>query len=211
MAIQAAQQYMQPTRSASLRARLMLPLAGLPRNSQDRQEEMLTVSELEERMRPGAWSSGGFLGPIESLESVITHDAQILARYRISYEPIADALERVLRPAIKHTKGMSPYPDLYKPETVPHFDLNNLPEITEGYTTGNLQVFTIGYRGIQECPWGCKAGSSCDFLILNRQTGESVTGSYLVVHLIREHHFFEGMESPYRTDPTILIRVLELC
>lgn len=161
-------------------------------------------------MRPGAWSGGGFLGPTESLETVIDHDAKILKRCGVSYQQIADALERLLWPAIKNTKGMSPYPNLYQPETVPHFDLNNLPEITEGHIIGNLQIFTIGYRGIQECPWGCQAWGSSDFLILNRQTGESVTGPELVIHLIREHHFFEGMESPYRTDPAKLIRVLGL-
>jgi hypothetical protein len=32
----------------------------------------------------------------------------------------------------------------------------------------------------------------------------------LIVHLIREHGFFEGRESPYRVDPGDLVRVLEL-
>ena len=43
------------------------------------------------------------------------------------------------------------------------------------------------------------------------QIGESVNGSYLVVHLIREYHFFEGMEqSVSLPDPKKLIRMLEL-
>lgn len=74
------------------------------------------------------------------------------------------------------------------------------------------QVFTMGYRGLQECPWGCEyeRWSSFDFLILNRETGEYITGPGLIVHLIREHQFFEGKESPYRVDPTQLARVLQL-
>jgi hypothetical protein len=48
------------------------------------------------------------------------------------------------------------------------------------------------------------------FLILNRRSGESVTGPGLIVHLIREHQFFEGSESPYRLEPSKAIRVLEL-
>lgn len=174
----------------------------------------LTTLELEERMRPGAWSSGGFLGPIESLEHVISQDAQTLAQLGASYEQIADTLEKLLLPAMKHTQGMSAYPDLDKPETVPHFTLDSLPAINDGYLIENLQIFTIGYRGVQDCPWECGRfgdllGSS-DFLILNRKTGEFVTGPSLVIHLIRSHHFFEGVESPYRTDPARLIRVLGL-
>ncbi len=171
---------------------------------------MHTTTELESRMRPGAWSDGGFLGPTESLESVMAQDAKALTSYGVSYEQIADTLEILLDAAIEHTRSGSPYPNLYHPESVPKFDLNNLPDRSGSYVTGNLQVFTVGYKGMQLCPWGCSAGGSHDFLILNREIGEYITGAELVIHLIREHHFFEGIESPYRTDPTKLIRILEL-
>jgi hypothetical protein len=173
---------------------------------------MVHITELEKRMRPGAWSRGGFLGPTESLESVINQDAQIVKRCGISYENIANILEKILSSAAKHSSAfMSFFPDLDAPESVPHFDLNRLPPITAGCIIDNLQIFTVGFLGVQECPWGCKASGAFDFLILNRQTGESITGPSLVTHLIREHHFFEGKESPYRTDPAKLLRVLEVC
>jgi hypothetical protein len=35
-------------------------------------------------------------------------------------------------------------------------------------------------------------------------------GPDLIVHLITEHGFFEGQESPYRVDPERLARLLEL-
>jgi hypothetical protein len=109
---------------------------------------------------------------------------------------------------------MSIYPNLYRPETLPHFTLDNLPDIKDGYLEGDLQIFTRGYRGFQECPWGCEHHGdmldSCDFLILNRENGEFVTGPGLIVHLIREHGFFEGAGSPYRSDPAGLIRILGL-
>lgn len=47
-------------------------------------------------------------------------------------------------------------------------------------------------------------------MILNRKTGESFTAPALIVHLIRAHHFFEGVESPYRVDPEKVIRTLEI-
>jgi hypothetical protein len=169
---------------------------------------------LEKRMRPGAWSRGGFLGPNESLKQVISQDARTLARLGVSRKRIAKLLERLLNSARKCTKDMSPYPNLYEPETIPHFTLDNLPQTSSGYLDGDFQVFTRGYCGFQTCPWECEGPSpqwsSFDFLILNRQTGEYVTGPGLAVHLIRCHRFFEGPESPYRTDPKKLIDVLKL-
>lgn len=49
-----------------------------------------------------------------------------------------------------------------------------------------------------------------DFLILDRSTGQYLKGPGLIVHLIREHHFFEGLDSPYRVDPEQAARVLRL-
>ncbi len=96
-----------------------------------------SIPELEKRMRPGAYSGGGFLGPTESLEAVLIRDRQTLEEAQVTW-------------------------------------------------------------------------AYFDFLILNRRLGESVTGPGLIVHLIREHQFFEGSESPYRLEPSKAIRVLDL-
>jgi tetratricopeptide (TPR) repeat protein len=58
-------------------------------------------------------------------------------------------------------------------------------------------------------PTGYRYGE-CDFLLLDRQTGAYVKGPGMMVHLIGEHHFFEGEESPYRVDPMQLAKVLRL-
>ncbi len=182
----------------------------------------LTVVELEKRMRPGALSRMGFLGPDESLQAVVQRDAQALASLAISYEQLAAALQRVLGVAFEQRNSIkgselrqreTPYPDLYHPSRNPHFSLRELPDVELGFMVdGHLQVFITQYRGPQECPWGCPFDpwGSFDFLLLNRNTGEYVTGPGLIVHLIREHRFFEGLESPYRLDPERAARVLEL-
>jgi hypothetical protein len=186
----------------------------------------LSIAELEERLRPGAYSQAGFLGPAESFEAVVTQDRQILEKLGISHEQVAAALESVLRlvenqreellkgnPQEYLKKGRDRIPDLYHPATLPHFVVGNLPPITSGYLVGDrLQVFIVHYRGMQECPWGCKYQdwSSLDFLILNRESGKYVTGPGLIVHLIREHSFFEGSETPFRVDPARVVEVLEL-
>jgi hypothetical protein len=186
----------------------------------------LSIPELERRMRPGTYSQNGFLGQTESLEAVVAQDSQILKTLGVSHDQIADALKNILqyveeqRDALLKEKNHQEYwgregriPDLYHSESIPHFAIDNLPNTDVGYfVEDKFQVFILEYRGLQECPWGCGYGpwSSFDFLILNRQSGKYVTGPGLIVHLIREHHFFEGMESPYRVDPSEVIQVLDL-
>ncbi len=105
-------------------------------------------------------------------------------------------------------------PDAYKYEDVPPFSLNNLPSTGVGYMLDEkYQIFVGGpYRGFQDCPWGCARDkwSDLDFVILNRKSGESIFVPGLIVHLIREHQFFEGKGTIYRVDPVQLVTVLEL-
>jgi hypothetical protein len=179
-------------------------------------DKLLTDAELEARMRPGASSDRGFLGPDESLEGVIRGDEMTLRDMRITYEEIADAISRLLDDALRQpykSAGIaSRIPNLYNPESIPHFNLDHLPGVDEGYPVGHHhQVFFVQYRGFQVCPWGCNtAEGSRDFLILNRMNGEYFTGPSLIVHLIREHHFFEGTGTPFRADPSRAARVLGL-
>ncbi len=224
-------------------------------------EKQLSISELEKKMRPGACSGGGFLGPTESLEAVIEQDSATLAKSGFSHAQIADALESVLQAAqdqrgaqlaelarILESERPKPgklrtalelaqqsilasrdksselaaaaferrdvqIPDLYHPKSIPSLSLNNLPDVNTGYLVdGGLQVFFAQYRGLQDCPWNCDYDrwAYFDFLILNRRSGAYVTGPGLIVHLIREHHFFEGLESPYRVEPAQAIQVLGL-
>jgi hypothetical protein len=185
------------------------------------------ISELERKMRPGAWSEMGFLGFLESLEAVLAQDNQTLKALHISYEQVADALEKILQSVLdQQNKLLKENPrewakregkkfifDLYQPNCIPSFSLNNLPSTDLGYLVENkFQVFIRQYRGFQECPWGCGCDnwSSLTFLILNRQSGKFVTGSGMIIHLIRKHHFFEGIQTPFRVEPAGVVDVLEL-
>jgi hypothetical protein len=175
------------------------------------------ISELESRMRPGAWSTGGFLGKHESLEDIIVDDANLLSRLNVTYQQLADKLERILAPALEaylRREFSSDCPDLYNPEAMAGLTSALLLQKRreEKYISGNLQVFILVYRGMQHCPWECTAYDFAhfDFLILNQARKTFVTGPGLITHLIREHHFFEGRESPYRVDPAKLVYVLEL-
>jgi hypothetical protein len=82
-----------------------------------------------------------------------------------------------------------------------------------------FEVLMISTFGYQECPWSptellgggkpCAAGSS-DWGIRDRQRGLEMKGPELITHLIREHGFFEGFESPYRVDPRALAKLLQV-
>lgn len=172
-------------------------------------------------MRPGSWSTCGFLGMHESLDEVVAQDALTLEKLQLHYDDLANRLEALLGTVLDMMRRPVPseeipralarqtsYPNLYRPETLPRFDLENLPNPELGYVIGHLQVFVVSYKGWQECPWGDEEKGSCDFMILNRLTGESVTAPELMPHLIREHHFFEGHGTAFRTDPEMLARVL---
>ena len=65
------------------------------------------------------------------------------------------------------------------------------------------------------CSLTCRTGldyrhGERDFLIVDRDTGRYLRGSGLLVHLIREHRFFEGAACRYRLDPEQAAQVLGL-
>jgi len=159
-------------------------------------EPPLTVEELERRMRPGAFSHKGFLGRQERLEDVRAADAQTVEELGVSTEELAASLEALLIEALGASDSWSP--QVYR---------------------GHFETAIVMYFGYQECPWfsphdrwKCSKAqfTSIDWEIRNLRTGDGLTGPGLIVHLIREHGFFEGFESPYRVDPRALAELLQL-
>ena len=155
-----------------------------------------TEEEIEARMRPGAFSRTGFLGAEEKLRDVIAADAETLQNLHLSYAEIASKLDDLLVAA----------------EASP----------TRRARVGELECAIRVHQGFQFCPWApsspraqCTAGlgvrhASVDWQIINLQTREEMNGPGLAVHLIRDHHFFEGPMSRNRVDPTRLARQLGL-
>jgi hypothetical protein len=148
-------------------------------------------------MRPGAFSQGGFLGSGESLEEVLASDARTLVELGLSGEDLTVPLERLL-------------------------DVLDESRKRKAAVDGRFEIRIEVYLGFQICPWAesphsgqCTAGggvrhASVDWRLRNLRTGERLAGPGLIVHLARDHGFFEGFESPYRVDPRALARVLEL-
>ena len=58
---------------------------------------MIAVEELERRMRPGAWSDGGFLGHRERLEDVLAADQRTVESLGLTRAEIVEPLEVLIQ------------------------------------------------------------------------------------------------------------------
>ncbi len=142
------------------------------------------------------FSRAGFLGPTERLRDVLEADAAVLRKLNVTCAEIARRLETLIEAA----------------EASPNAEAR----------IGALECRVQVHQGFQICPWAsdphraqCSAGlgvrhASVDWWIVNREIGEEMSGPGLVVHLIRDHNFFEGRLSPHRIDPSRLALLLGL-
>ena len=131
----------------------------------------------------------------EKLEEVLRNDAQLLSQHNLRYADIAERLDFLLGYAMR------------KKNTI---------------TYKHYSVIIETFKGFQICPWAtdphhaqCVAGGgvqygSISWTIFNQQKQIEISGPGLMVHLIRDHHFFEGIQSPYRIDPIKISRLLDL-
>ena len=176
--------------------------------------------------RPGVECDFGFLGANESLVQLIDSDADVLKQYGVTVEQVANALERVTKNStIKNKDGIT-------------------------YLIDGKYWITAGGGGrtdFPNCPWGCTCktpwgnmpvSGRVDYLVKKFDTNgkgfikkhtdpniklvDQVIFSNLVIHLIREHGFFEGKDLPvtrhtdlyekfsYRVEPLHATKMFEL-
>jgi hypothetical protein len=194
---------------------------------------VIDIAELERRMRPGRWSEGGFLGNDERLEDVLAADARTLAELGLTREEIVEPL--ALLTTAPNTIITELYPELVRAaRELPNWksieqslkEARALVEqrfgVVEAVGSGvarvgrRYEVETRSYMGFQECPWSPQrhgdlcARDTTDWRIRDTTRGLELGGPGLIRHLIIEHGFFEGLESPYRVDPRALTELLQL-
>ncbi len=85
---------------------------------------------------------------------------------------------------------------------------------------GEFMVEVRKRRGILTCPWAPEEYASCgkgdggkraganQFLVRNAASGLTLEGFVLSAHLIAEHEFFGGSNTPFRIEPLQLAALL---
>jgi hypothetical protein len=169
-------------------------------------EKGLPLAELEKRLKPRGYSEVGFMGVDESLLNLIYEDWTVVEQSGTTHQEIAEALQEGI--ASRRVPN-------------PQYEIR-YPMISSG--------------GFQDCPWNCKSNYkrgngihwirkraenekyALDTMIwaIDKREHPSCSNPQHIIfselhpHLIGEHYFFEGRESPYRADPRVLIEAFNL-
>ena len=143
-------------------------------------EEKITA-----KMQPGVISLSGFLGSDERhYHEIIEEDEKTLATYGKTAEEIADRLDYFTKKSFDSFMGPVIIDDMYEVET----------EV---------------YRGKLPCPFSHPGIYRKTVTTLtNTKTGVTIRWSGLNLHLVRQHHFFEGKGSVFRLEPDLLIKTI---
>jgi hypothetical protein len=164
------------------------------------------IRRIERRMRPGGLSVAGFLDESESLLDVIGRDEEALEAIGVTPQRIAGRLLELLVAANEE------------------FQARNSRVPTNGLIVNgryHIYGFDVTVRRFPTCPFESKDGQLCDghraceqftahdFAVVNGVTGLRFGFPILALHMIADHHFFEG-NVQYRVDPVVAARTLDL-
>jgi hypothetical protein len=138
-----------------------------------------------EMMKDGFVSKEGFLGNDKrSVLEIIDADEKEMRELKINPEYIADKMEMMVSEAKKA-----------------------LGETT--LIQGKWEARIDETRGYLNCPFSDGVTRKNVIEVTNRKSGKKIVFSELSIHLIKEHHFFQGKGSCYRLEPAILKEMFE--
>jgi hypothetical protein len=141
--------------------------------------------KITKKMQAGVITLNGFLGTDERhYHEIIETDEKVLLALSKTAEQVADRMEYFTKATYESFMGPVIVDKIYEVET----------EVTRG----KLQC-PFGHPGIYR-----KSITS----VLNKTNNLKVRWTALNIHLIREHHFFEGTGSPFRLEPDQLAKVI---
>lgn len=148
-------------------------------------KKTLQMKKLEEMLRSSKFSTGGFMGTDKrSLYEIIDTDMADIARMGYTKEDIGARMTKLSEFA----------------ET----GLGAWVKVNE-----NLRVCINDARGQIPCPWAHGFRCSKAIITVKRiKTDEIMQWSYLNIHLIQEHGFFEGKGARFRLEPDKLINMI---
>jgi len=142
-------------------------------------------NKITQKMQPGVITLSGFLGTDQRhYHEIIEMDEQALAALGKTPEEVADRLEYFTKNSFESFMGAVTIDDIYEVES----------EVT---------------RGKLPCPFSHPGiYRKTVTTLFNKTNNLSVRWTALNIHLIREHHFFEGIGSTFRLEPDLLIKAI---
>jgi hypothetical protein len=141
-------------------------------------------------MQPGEITSDGFLGNDErNIMEIIAADEEAMAAHDLTFETCAERMRHLIE---EGRKGLE------EPVTV----------------DGKWIVRVSEARGFLASPFEDgifrKVNAQVDYAPDGKPTGDQILFSELSLHLFEKYHFLQGKGSPFRLEPGLLKKVLEL-
>jgi hypothetical protein len=145
-----------------------------------------TIAELEEDMRPGAFSEKGFLGEDEGLLDVMATDNEtVVDELGLTHQELARHL--LILAAVGSKVGEEEFL----------------------YHGRRFRVKNLYYRGLQPSPFRDGTETNAEAIVRNLDNGEEIRYSLLVPRMVERYGFYEGEGTPYRVDPRKALEVLD--
>lgn len=145
------------------------------------------MTEIQNRMLPGAITLEGFLGPdARTLAEIIDVDDMAVRRLGVAHRQIAARMKEFAKLG---GAGLGEF-------------------VSVG---DNFEVRVDGARGKLPCPFGHPGiFRKTNTTVRNKKLGVELSFSDLQIHMIEHHGFYEGRGSAFRLDPATLCAVLEI-
>jgi hypothetical protein len=172
---------------------------GLPETTLEKFIPRLYPQEESGRCLGGYSSMTGFLNHGESLQNSVNNDRKALQERKISYRAITQKLKYLISKATQISKSTLVDQKFRVEIDEPTIGKQFCPFSPASNNNANK------FAPIENA---CGSGDR-DISITNTTNNKTIKFGSLLLHLIEEHHFFEG-QVPYRLNPQDVIDVLEL-
>lgn len=149
----------------------------------------------------GCSSLTGFLAPEQGLLECGRRDFKTLNKKKVTYYTIAERLRYFFKSALETKSGTIIIEGKFKVKLEERTACSQFCPFSP-VSDDNADPF--------ESIDGACGESNRDFTVTHIPTNKKIKASFLHIHLVGVHHFFEGRGVPYRLSPTSTIKVLEI-
>lgn len=160
-----------------------------------------SIASLEERMRPGKDSDGGFLGRNESLIDVLASDNDYVLSQGLTHQDLAEPL--------LHLNKMGQDGEIEYQGQKFRVKIVRYRETGQGSSpfSSAVEKPKPAYRGKQDSPLNDGTFTSTQLTVTNPENGASISYSGLLADMISRYGFYEGHQTRYRLEPARIIEV----